>query len=276
MKAALCSATGNTFLFLPEEALRGNGGIRALSELSRPDLARKACHQWGSGADGFIVVSRSHQHAETDFYWDFFNKDGSSAEMCGNAARCMAFYVRKYLDFRGDTVRFQTLAGNVHVKFLSENSFSVKMPEHELNRLWAKEALPTGVVEYSLINTGVPHAVIKVSDLSRENLRMLAKHFRFHPSFGSAGANVSFYDQKADKVSGVTFERGVEDFTASCGTGVVAMALAIFNKTQSLKMTTNSIEIQTPGGVLKVELDGSGKFCWLKGPAQLDEEIQLY
>ena len=274
MRFALCSATRNTFIFTSAEELKAAMSHPRLRGLSLPEIARLFCRSGGSGADGFVVVNKVESSQEYSFKWDFYNRDGSSAEMCGNAARCMGFYVLNYLKYKEPEFTFQTLAGLVAVKTLSNGEFSVRMPEHQILRLGAEETVEGQIVKYSYVNTGVPHAVIETDDLNLMRLRPLVKVFRFHSTFGPAGANVSFFSrQGGGGYSGVTFERGVEDFTASCGTGVVAMALSIFSERKNIPPR---VDIQTPGGALKVDLDASEKFCWLIGAAGLDEEIHLY
>ncbi|MEY4617375.1 MAG: hypothetical protein RJB66_2335 [Pseudomonadota bacterium] len=267
------SATQNTFFFISDKELREHTLPASLRGLNSSELAQLACQKFGSGADGFVIVKKHEPNEPVDFIWDFYNKDGSSAEMCGNAARCMAFYVRSYANFTEPKVSFKTIAGVVEVKILENGNFSVKMPEHKIYKLWDIEKIDSKNIKYSYINTGVPHAVIEVESLERSSLLPLVKHFRYHADFGSAGANVSFFRRSPEGLAGVTFERGVENFTASCGTGVVAMALS---QLQGADANQNTLEVQTPGGLLRVDLDSSKKFCWLTGPAGLDEEVELY
>ena len=85
-----------------------------------------------------------------------------------------------------------------------------------------------------------------------------------------------FCKGKDSSYEGVTFERGVEGFTASCGTGAVAMALAVFHRTPPVENGMKSLTIKTPGGELQVEWHSPDSFCWLLGPAQLDEIVETY
>ncbi len=276
MKIQLCSATKNTFLFVEETQLQNWQRKSKYSQLTRSELARILCANLGSSADGFVVVKRIPNQVDLDYEWDFFNNDGSSAEMCGNAARCMAYFVTCHLAFQKKEVHFQTLAGPIWVKCLEDKIYSVRMPSHQIKSLWARESIPRlGEVSYCFINTGVPHAVIETTDLNQNTLLPLVNHFRFKESFGPAGANVSFFTKVNEKYEGLTFERGVEGFTASCGTGVVAMALAILAEKSSMPDFSNEVSISTPGGQLMVALDPSEKFCWLIGPAGLDEEVEI-
>lgn len=280
MKFHLCSGTKNSFIFLTEDKLNSEDVPLKLRSLNRADLAKVVCKALGSGSDGMVIVKPANLDSGLDFEWDFYNNDGSSAEMCGNASRCLGYYVYKHLGCDKTEIDFKSLAGQIHVKRLDQNLYSVRMPEHQITTLWNSELVENVSVNFCALNTGVPHAVIEVPELDQAKLMTLVKHFRFHKVFGSAGANVSFFTNKNGFYEGVTFERGVEGFTASCGTGVVALALAILKKNpdpnQTPLLSQKGVDIKTPGGLLRVELDFSEKFCWLIGPAGLDEEIEVY
>lgn len=273
MKFYLCSATKNTFFFISEDEFKNQPRPSKFQALSNSEIAKVLCHHYGTqGADGFVIV-REVKNNHFDYEWEFYNRDGSSAEMCGNASRCMAYFVKSQMNFQKSELKFNTLAGTILVKYL-DNLLSVKMTEHQLITLGETLVSPSGEkIIYSFINTGVPHAVIEVGDLKKESLLPMVEIFRRKKEFGSAGANVSFIKKNPDNTyEGVTFERGVENFTASCGTGVVAMALSIFN--QANFSGAKSIEIKTPGGSLNIDLDSSEKFCWLTGSAELIEVVE--
>jgi diaminopimelate epimerase len=276
MKFHLCSGTKNSFIFIDEKKMGSSDFPSALRSLTRSDLAKTVCTKLGSGADGLVIVKTAGADSELDYEWDFYNNDGSSAEMCGNASRCMGYYAFRHLGCQKPDISFKSLAGTIRVKRLGENVFSVRMPNHQSSVLWGSDIIESMEVKFCALNTGVPHAVIEVADLDQNKLLPLVKHFRFHKSFGKAGANVSFFANKNGVYEGITFERGVEGFTASCGTGVVALALSIFNKPEAKQMSQKGVDIKTPGGQLRVELDSTEKFCWLIGPAGLDEEIEVF
>lgn len=271
----ILSATKNSFIFLAESELNQADFPVGLQAQTRSIMAKELCRSMGSGADGLVIVRPGN--TSFDFIWDFYNRDGSSAEMCGNAARCMAYYVKEYCDFQRQELIFQTIAGPVKVRYQPNNLFSVRMPDHQIIQEWMN--LPLGKIsqiEFCGINTGVPHAVVEVPKLDRNLLSPIIKVLRFHPIFGSGGANVSFYSMADDSMKGITFERGVEDFTASCGTGVTAMAIASALKDPSKWSSREPILIKTPGGALQVNLEESKSFSWLTGPAVLEEIIDFY
>lgn len=272
----ILNACGNIFIFINE-----NQWPLLLARKNPPykDLSHRVadlCENLGSGADGLVLVKKTSEE-NLDFVWEFYNKDGSSAEMCGNAARCMAAYVRDYLGFRNSQVRFQTLAGPVSVSYLPNGEFAVEMPSSSTIVSWLSETLSSGSsFTFAPINTGVPHAVVQVDHLQESGLTPFIEKLRFHSSFGEAGANVSFFQKIEDfKLRGVTFERGVEGFTASCGTGVTAMALAHAKRLEKPPGSSFLCEVETPGGNLVVEKNIGEDFCWLRGPAILLEEIEL-
>jgi diaminopimelate epimerase len=276
MKLQVCSGTDNKFIFLKEDDLLSSKWPGSLVYSKRRELAQVICEKLGSEADGLVVVKRAQLNSGLDFEWDFYNKDGSSAEMCGNAARCMAYYVRSIFNFKGNEVAFSSLAGKIRVLYLEDGNFSVRMPEHDIQILWDSDGSSGNDIKFCVINSGVPHVVLEVPNLQSEMLTPLVKEFRHRKLVGPAGANVSFYSRLNGIFEGVTFERGVEGFTASCGTGAVAIALSIFNSRGPVPQGREGVEIQMPGGILKVVLDPTEKFCWLIGPAGLDREIEIY
>lgn len=274
MKFYKISATQNTFFFIEEKELQEKAPGLSIDISNRQELARLVCTKYGTGADGFVIV-KSSSSTQWDYEWDFYNNDGSSAEMCGNASRAMALFVRNILGFKKSELTFKTIAGLIFVKYLENNVFRVKMPDHKIEILWEKIMLQDNVINYCFINTGVPHVVVQVPDLQARALMPLVYLFRSKKEFGPAGTNVSFFSENKNNFEGVTFERGVEAFTSSCGTGVVAMAMAILNHPQfHFSGETKCVKIRTPGGELTVEWDKDENFCWLIGPAQLTEIVE--
>ncbi len=276
MKFHLCSGTKNSFIFIDEKKMESPDFPTELRKLTRSELAKTVCKKLGSGADGLVIVKTATANSQLDYEWDFYNNDGSAAEMCGNASRCMGYYAFKHLGCLKPDISFKSMAGAIQVKRLGDNLYSVRMPEHQISVLWESENINGSEMKFCAINTGVPHAIVEVPDLDQNKLLPLVKHFRFHKLFGKAGANVSFFAIKDGTYEGISFERGVEGFTASCGTGVVALALSILNKPEVKQLRQKDVDIKTPGGRLRVELDSKEKFCWLIGPAGLDEEIEVY
>ncbi len=207
------------------------------SLINRKQLVQKICDRKnGVGADGFVFLDPSDS---ADFKWDFYNTDGSHAEMCGNAARCVILY---WLDQNPSTtqpVKFETVVGVIEGVQLAKNWIDVQMPHVDPPKKWTESGL-----EFEFVNTGVPHAVVtQVKNL--ESVKLLRRHARF----GEHGTNVTFIQWVNDHtLSAQTFERGVEDYTLACGTGAVAAALVGFHQRPELE----SLNIQMPGGELVV------------------------
>lgn len=233
-------------------------------QATRQNLTKILCDRFnGIGADGLLFLQPGK---ETDFHWDFYNRDGSSAEMCGNAARCAFLWAETIYQHNlpsKSEYSFSTLAGTVRVSRRSPSQIAVQMPmltDHQ-SQLQVSLNLETATVEW--INSGVPHAVIERSSLEpRPELLMWAQKLRHHSHFGPHGTNVTFFTRlDSNRISTLTFERGVEEFTRSCGTGAVAAAWAAGQK---------NIDVRVSGGDLRIEFAkdiSKGIFPTLIGPA---------
>ena len=254
------SATGNDFLLVglhTSEIL--SQWQKDFSHLERGVIAKRLCDRHeGIGADGMLFFS-SDENA--DFAWDFYNQDGSGAAMCGNAARCAGLWASR-ISGEWRNFSFQTEAGLVNVQRLANGLIEAQMPTVMMKQENFELRLSAGKVKLSLVDSGVPHAVIRQESLKeRDVLRSQAQELRFHPEFGSGGANVTFYlECSSEKISTLTFERGVEDFTRACGTGAVAAAYL-----QHLRKGSEKIHVHVPGGELMVDLNQARPR--LSGPA---------
>lgn len=209
--------SGNDFIIVDN---RGH----ALPEAGLPDLARRLCARTMSlGADGFVVVEAS---ATADFRWHFFNSDGSRADMCGNAARCVARFAC-LTGIAGQGLSFDTGAGVIAARVTGDR---VKVRMTDPREMESGLTLETsrGLVALSRIHTGVPHVVVSVTDVARADVLGLGRELRYHPAFAPAGTNVNFAAvDGAGQIHNRTYERGVEGETLACGTGAVAAALLL-------------------------------------------------
>ncbi len=209
------SGSGNDFILVDNR-----GGIVSTEEL--PRLARMLCRRkFSVGADGLIAV----EDTETaDFRWQFFNADGSSAEMCGNGGRCAArFAVVKGI--AGVRHSFETLAGPIRAEVKDRRVKLEMVPPTDLH-LPVDIPLPAGGRQGASVNTGVPHVVLPEEDLEAVDVKSLGREIRSHSLFSPAGTNVNFISRTGESgISVRTYERGVEDETMACGTGAVASAL---------------------------------------------------
>lgn len=254
-------ATGNDFVFV--NATTPPAGLFA--KVSRASLARKICHRhYGVGADGLVFISTSGSRLK----WDFFNNDGSTAEMCGNASRCVGRWAsfnlglsEVELETQPGLIRIEVFGSEIvsHLDYL-KLTFSVLNYEIESEKREAK-----------LVNTGVPHAVVEVNEISQARDRMgdvLA--LRFHPGSGLRGANVTFVEKVSpQEFKTVTYERGVEGFTLSCGTGVLAAAAVGLIDSKNGDFNKKEAIVTTPGGRLNVSFETNWSGATLKGPAQI-------
>src|SRR5208337_429215 len=237
------------FMRVPFVKMSGSGNDFILIDHREPfleedrlkDFIQKVCQRRVSvGADGLILIERSKK---ADFKWRFYNADGSEAEMCGNGGRCAARFA--YLKgIAGPSLKFETLAGILSaqvdgkkVKLEMTKPFGLKLDE---------TVLVDGEKEvFSSINTGVPHAVLFREDLEKLDIVKIGRAIRRHSFFAPAGTNVDFVRvEKGNPLSVRTYERGVEDETLACGTGVVASALIAAFK----GLVKAPVSVKTRGG----------------------------
>lgn len=192
--------------------------------LLTPRQIQRLCdRQRGVGADGLILLVPSRQ-GQADWAWDFFNSDGSTAEMCGNGARCFARFTQRITGNDGP-FSFETGAGIIGVEFEGEQVTVDLTPPAEA-RFDQSVTLSAGTQIIHSINTGVPHAVLFVEDADQAMVGVVGAEVRFHEHFAPRGTNVNFVQKLADLSIRVrTYERGVEGETLACGTGVAASAL---------------------------------------------------
>jgi len=191
----------------------GNGNdfiiFIAQEKADRSELAKKLCHrQNGIGADGMVVVL---PHSKYDFEWEFYNADGSVADMCGNASRCVAHFAHEKGISKDGKAEFLTGAGVIHATI---NGMYV------VSDMVEPKILDTHIEEYGetwwLINSGVPHLVAvrdNIDTFDIEQARILRHEYN---------ANVNICKLEGNTLYVRTYERGVEDETLACGTGMVA------------------------------------------------------
>jgi diaminopimelate epimerase len=214
------NGAGNDFVMIDNRA----GDVRL-----KPEQIERICDRHrGIGADGILLLEPGSNGA--DFRMRYYNRDGGEAEMCGNGARCFARFANK-IDGSREQVSFQTPAGVIRAE-LHGDSVILHMSEPTDLRLGLELQLDSGKESVHFINTGVPHVVIPVSQVDDVDVQTRGRKVRQHQRFSPKGANVNFIEKlDARKIAVRTYERGVEDETLACGTGVVASAL-IFAATE--------------------------------------------
>ncbi|MCL2790151.1 MAG: diaminopimelate epimerase [Desulfobulbus sp.] len=236
------------------------------------EFARLVCRRkFSVGADGLFLIEHSDR---ADFKWRFFNADGSEAEMCGNGARCVARFA--YMQgIAAARMRFETLAGMIDAT-VADTQVTVRMTPPHSFRFDRQLEVAGQMLMVHGVDTGVPHAVIFVDDIDTLDVIGLGRQIRRHPAFAPAGTNVDFVGHAMEGFRIRTYERGVEDETMACGTGVVAVALIAAAKGYA----GSPVEIVTSGGVALTvyfngeQVEGANQVL-LKGPAHLIYQGEL-
>lgn len=237
------SGTGNDFIVVDNRE-----GLIASKD--QAELAKKLCRRkFSLGADGLILLRNTD---EADFAWDFYNADGSVAEMCGNGARCAARFAYRH-GFGEKKMRLKTLAGIIETEICDpQEVVKVRLTKPFDFRL--DLSLSLGDVEYpvAFVNTGVPHAVIFV-DQQDIPVKKWGRKVRFHQLFEPQGTNATFVLVTGkNSLKARSYERGVEDETMACGTGAVAAALFA----SLFKGMDAPVAVETSGGdILTIHFD---------------------
>jgi len=247
-------ATGNDFVFFLESE-----GVPTLSSQKISELCSR---KFGIGADGLVVLK--NKASDSDLAWLFYNADGGEAEMCGNAARCALLLLQEKFGPKKRSIK--TRAGQFSGSMADTEIEAVfEVPEgktQELHNIFSGR-----FVRAYFTNTGVPHCVIPVENPHglMDRASELAP-FIFAKEFSSAGSNLTFVDwNDKNLLQAVTLERGVNDFTLSCGTGVIAAA-KVFSELNKFSGWTR---LKTPGGILSVYFEPGNRQVKLRGPAAL-------
>ena len=250
------NGAGNDFVLIDN---RG-GNVR----LNRDQIMRICDRHRGVGADGILLLEKPSNQA--DFRMRYFNSDGGEAEMCGNGARCFARFANKVANSQGK-ISFETPAGIIAAE-LKGDLVTLQMTNPTDLRLNVTLRVGDKNKSVHFINTGVPHVVIPVSQIDDLDVCREGAAIRHHEMFSPKGANVNFIEKRGAKQIAVrTYERGVENETLACGTGVVAGAL-IFAATEN---TDGPIGVLVRGGnELQVgfdKIDNQFQNVTLTGPA---------
>lgn len=256
---AKLNGAGNDFILIDDR----EGNLKL-----KPSEVARLCHrQNGIGADGLILQRQSKQ-AGVEWQWEFYNNDGSSAEMCGNGARCFARFVTSNGSESASRFRIQTLAGVIEAGVAGEE-ISVGLTTPEDARFGIVLQLEEKSYELDFINTGVPHAVLFLDEVDNGIVQQIGQRIRFHSYFAPKGTNVNFASRIGEnQIRLRTYERGVEAETLACGTGVTASALLAARRYGWKSPVL--VEVKS-GDTLKVsfDLDGEGySKVTLTGPAK--------
>ena len=258
--------TGNDFIVLDNRS----------HQFSTDELAacaRAWCpRRYGVGADGLLALDHPRTSA-ADYRMHYANADGSRATMCGNGARCLFRFARR-IGFDREPLAFDTDAGLYRATVSSRNASHVQLFVPDVTDLREhielERSVPEAIQELHYAHAGTEHLVATVADIEAIPVRKWGRHLRNDPRLAPAGANINF--MAADDGPSVrlrTYEKGVEDETLSCGTGVLAAAVVVERIRGRDPM--DPMDVQTQGGRLRVGVASTdrGPERYLEGPAVL-------
>ena len=225
--------TGNDFVMIDNRT--------SVFPKNNTKLVERLCdRRFGVGADGLILLEN---HDKYDFTMVYYNSDGNQSSMCGNGGRCLVAFA-KQMGVISNKAEFEAVDG-YHFATINDNNI-VSLQMKDVDVVDVKE-------NYTFLNTGSPHHVEIVEDLVHFNIKEEGAKIRYSDLYGKAGSNVNFVSQINDDTFAVrTYERGVEDETLSCGTGVTAVAIAMF---VTKKTISNHVKLNVEGGKLAVNFD---------------------
>jgi diaminopimelate epimerase len=250
--------TGNDFVIFDNR----NGEF----ELHTEQVKQLCDRRFGIGGDGLMLLNT---HPEYDFEMKYYNADGRESSMCGNGGRCLVKFAYD-MGIVKSTYKFLAVDGGHEAEVDFDGTVSLKMNDVDSIRFNDN---------HFVLNTGSPHYVEITDNVMKLDVFTKGRQIRYSKEFAEKGINVNFVEhtEEPDQIIVRTYERGVEDETFSCGTGVTAAAIVCHHNDNGF----NRVEVKTKGGDLSVEYDKIGdsyQNIWLTGPAvkvfEGDIEIQ--
>ena len=257
VKFSKYQGTGNDFVMLDNLSAE-------YDQLSIENIKQLCDRKFGIGSDGLIKINHSGDYA---FEMDYFNADGSKS-FCGNGARCAVSFAAQ-IGISDHEILFDAIDGAHRAK---KNGNLVSLSMHKVTEVKTSQS-------NFIVDTGSPHFIQFVNDLSKIDVVQVGRAVRYSSAYEKEGVNVNFVQELAhDKLKVFTYERGVEDETLSCGTGVTAAAIALAYKNNTIG--GQLVRVETKGGDLDVqftEKDKTYSQISLIGSAQhvFDGKIQL-
>jgi diaminopimelate epimerase len=248
--------TGNDFVIIDNL----NSTVKALTT----QQIKLICDRhFGIGADGLMLLGKKQGY---DFEMIYYNSDGTESTMCGNGGRCLV----KFAHHRGihkSVYRFIAIDGEHEAAIDSDGTVSLKMKD--VNEVDYH-------LHHAIVNTGSPHFVKFTENVKDIDVFATGQDIRYSDAFAEEGINVNFVETINDDTVFVrTYERGVENETLSCGTGVTAAALLSAHNDNGF----NTVDVKTPGGKLRVEFDKIDdqhfEDIWLFGPAEFVFKVEM-
>ena len=236
-------------------------------DLTTEQIAYLCNRRFGVGADGILLLEKGPTE-ELDAQMVYYNADGSRAEMCGNGARCFISFALAHQLGQNGRLKFRTDAGDME-GITEDGSITVQMTPALDTQLSLRINLESGPATVHYTDTGVPHVVKFVDDIQTVDIKTEGAELRFHKAFQPCGANANFGQVEEDRVLVRTYERGVENETLACGTGVTAVAILA----HLVHGVEKPVKLRVAGGdTLGVDFNVDGNTIdevTLTGPAKL-------
>jgi diaminopimelate epimerase len=243
--------TGNDFIMVDNRLKTIN--------LDQNQIARLCHRRFGIGADGLMLMESAENY---DFKMVYYNADGKESSMCGNGGRCIAAFAQRLGVLKQEGV-FVAIDGAHPVEISDKKGKEVSVSLKMIDVAGIEDNK-----DHYILNTGSPHYIAFTENLDALDVLKEGRSIRYNDRFSKEGINVNFVQVEKDKIKVRTYERGVEDETYSCGTGVTAAALVA---AYTGKVLDDEIPVEVPGGNLNIKFKnrGAGKFAdiWLEGPA---------
>jgi diaminopimelate epimerase len=249
--------TGNDFIIIDNRS----------RQFDHLDVARLCHPKFGIGADGLMLLQNVDAY---DFEMVYYNSDGNTSTMCGNGGRCIADFAKK-LQVSGENGTRFIAADGPHDVVFREGIVELNMQD--------VERIERDGTDRFILDTGSPHYVQFVQGVREMDIVRMARDIRYSDRFKEQGINVNFAEMTGPHALYVrTYERGVENETLSCGTGVTACAIALARQL-GYNAGHHEVNIETPGGHLTVKfrLNNASREVWLCGPATkvFEGEIEI-
>ncbi len=251
--------TGNDFVILDNRKKESPG-------LSASHIRHVCDRRFGVGGDGLMLLNEKEGY---DFEMKYYNADGRESSMCGNGGRCLVKFAYE-LGIHKNVYHFIAIDGAHEAEIDTDGTVSLRMQDvNHVSKFHGD----------FILNTGSPHYIKMVNDVMNVDVFKKGRDIRYSKEFEQEGINVNFVEHLSDddKILVRTYERGVEDETWSCGTGVTAAALVCYHNENGF----NDVQVKTLGGTLTVEFDRMDDNhytnIWLSGPAEkvFDGSIEL-
>lgn len=225
-------------------------------------IKRMCSRRFGIGADGLMVLEKGK--GNIDFFMHYYNSDGSPSSMCGNGGRCISYaYVLSGSRLSAGQKAFKFgFNGDIYESHLLEDPEWISLKMQNLSHIQM-------IDDAYELDTGSPHFVQFFDEVDNLDVSREGAEIRYNDRYKKEGINVNFCSYRNDRLQVRTYERGVEDETYSCGTGVVASAISLAMK-NNFSDGDHSIAIDTLGGELKVRITKQGSLfsdIYLQGPA---------